>query len=147
MRWALIHTNNQLHYWKLDQDNFTVELKYNPQAHSFRLTAGEKRLFFIEKAGFLQNKYLLRTEYSVITGEVYPVKNWHSGIVSIDNKKINYFLKENLLVLSSKKEKISLTIELDDAEKLNQSELCALLFSTLRVLTKSNAAKEKLAIA
>lgn len=147
MRWALTQSTNQLHYWKMQQDEFTAEIKYNQQAQSFRLTADDKRLFFIEKAGFLQNKFLLRTEYSVVAAEVYPVKNWHSGIVSTDNKKFNYLLKDNLLVLSSKKENLSLAIELDDTDKLGQSELCALLFSTLRILSRSHAAKTQPALA
>jgi len=137
MRWAITHTTTQLHYWKLEEDQFSAELKYNKQAQSFRLTAGDKRLFFIEKTGFLQNKFLLRTEYSVITGEVYPVKNWHSGLATFENRKYHYFLKGNLLELSSKKENFSMTIEVNNADILNDSELCALLFSTLRVLTKS----------
>jgi len=147
MKWALKQSTNQLHYWKMEQHEFNAELKYNQLAQSFRLTAGDKRLFFIEKAGFLQNKFLLRTEYSVVAAEIYPVKNWHAGIVSIDHKKTNYSLKDNLLVLSSKKDNLSLAIELEDVERLNQSELCALLFSTVRVLTASYAEKTKTELA
>ena len=49
MRWALKQSTNRLHYWNMEQVEFTAELKYNQQAQSFRLTAGDKRLFFIEK--------------------------------------------------------------------------------------------------
>ena len=137
MRWALTHSANQLHYWKLEQDELTAELKYNKQAQSFRITASDKRLFFIEKTGFLQNKFLLRTEYSVIAGEIFPVRNWHSGIAILDKRKYNYFLKDALLVLASKKENFSLAIEIDSASILNQTEFCALLFGTLRIVAKS----------
>lgn len=133
MRWALAQSTEQLQYWKLEQEELTAELKFNKQAQSFRLTAGEKRLFFIERVGFLQHKFLIRTEYSVITGEIYPVKNWHSGIAVLDNKKYNYFLQHNLLVLSSKKENFSLAIEIENASTLDAPELCALVFGTLRV--------------
>ena len=145
MRWSLTHSTNQLHFWKMEEDELNAEIKYNEQAKSFRLTAGDKRLFFIERVGFLQNKYILRTEYSVVAGEVYPVKNWHSGIAVIENKKFNYHLKDNLLALTSRKENFSLTIEVKDSNNLNPSELFALLFSSLRVLTKSYAAKPALA--
>lgn len=140
MRWSLTHSTNQLHFWKMEEDECNAEIKYNEQVKSFRLTAGDKRLFFIERAGFLQNKYILRTEYSIVAGEVYPEKNWRSGIAIMEDKKSQYLLKDNLLALSSKKENFSLTIEVNDSNNLNPSELFALLFSSLRVLTKSHAA-------
>jgi len=145
MKWSLTQLTNQLHYWKLEEDGFAAELKYNDQAKSFRLTAGDKRLYFIEKTGFLHNKYLFRTEYSIVTGEVFPIKDGRSGIVTIENKKFNYFLKDDLLELSSKKESFSSAIEVNGANKLNPSELFALLFSSLRVLTKTYAGKMALA--
>lgn len=145
MKWTLTHSIGELHFWKLEQDAFGAELKFNAQAKSFRLAAGDKRLFFIEKAGFLQNKFILRTEYSIVAGEVYPVKNWHSGIASIENKKFDYFLKDDLLVLSSKKENLYFSIEVNNSDNLNPSELFALLFSSLWVLTKSYAVKPAMA--
>lgn len=136
MRWDLAQSTDQFQYWKLDQEELTAELKFNKPAQSFRLTAGEKRLFFIEKVGFLQHKFLIRTEYSVITGEIYPVKNTHSGIAVLDNKKYHYSLQDSLLMLSSKKENVSLAIEIENATGLNAPELCALVFGTLRVASK-----------
>ena len=91
----------------MEEDEFPAELKYNDQAKSFRLTSDDKRLFFIERVGFLQSKYLLKTEYSIVIGEVYPVKNWHSGLITIENKKFNYFLQHDTLTLSTKKESFS----------------------------------------
>lgn len=137
MRWALTESTNQFHCWKFELAESIAELKYNKKASSFRITAGDKRLFFIERTGLLQSKFIVRTEYSVITGEVYPVRNWHSGIVALENKKYSYWLKDNLLILSSKKEGLSIAIEANDIEKTDQNELCALLFGTLRVMTKS----------
>jgi len=72
MRWALTQSTNQLRSWQLKENEFIAALKYNKKAHSFRIAASDKRLFFIEKTGFLQNKFLVRTEYSVITGEIFP---------------------------------------------------------------------------
>jgi hypothetical protein len=141
MRWALTHSTNQFQYWKLEQDELSAELKYNNQAQSFRLTAGDKRLFFIEKTGFLQNKFLIRTEYSVVAGTILPTKNRHSGIIIFENKKYNYFLKENLLALSSKKENPSMAIEIADAATMGKSEFYALLFGTLRASVRVNKAK------
>lgn len=147
MKWAITHSTDQLRYWKIQQDEFTAELKYNNQAKSFRLTADDKRLFFIEKTGFLQSKFLLKTEYSVITGEVYPDKNWHTGIIIFDHKKFNYALKENLLALSSRKANFLLGFEVDNVESLHQMELFALTFSTLKITLKSVTSKTAHAIA
>jgi hypothetical protein len=137
MRWSLAQPTNQFHYWKLEQDDSSSDLKYNTNALSFRLTAGDKRLFFIEKTGFLQNKFLIRTEYSVVTGEILPTKNWCSGIVAFENKKYNFSLQENSIILSSKKEGVLPRIEITETESLTQPEFYALLFGTLRVIAKT----------
>jgi hypothetical protein len=136
MRWALTEATNQFHSWRLELNDFTAELKYNKKANSFRINAGDKRLFFIEKTGLLQNKFLIRTEYSVITGEIYPVRNWQSGIVILENKKRNYFVQDNLLIVSSKKDDFSIAIEINDVDKTEQEELFALLFGTVRAVEK-----------
>jgi hypothetical protein len=145
MRWLLTDPFNQHRFWKLEDEQFIAELKYNVQAQSFRLASGDKRLFFIEKAGFLQNKYFLKTEYSIVTAEVSPAKDWHSGFIVIASKKFNYFLKNDLLTLSSKKEIFSMSIEISNANDINQSELFALLFSSLKVVTNSYKVNHSLA--
>jgi hypothetical protein len=146
MRWALIQATNQFHYWKLEQDDSSSDLKYNANALSFRLNAGDKRLFFIEKAGFLQNKFLIRTEYSVVTGEILPMKNWRSGIVVLENKKYNFSLQENSIILSSKKEGILSPIEITETQSLTPPEFYALLFGALRVIAKTLKSKEALVL-
>lgn len=142
MKWALTQVTNELHYWKMDQGNWSAELKYNGRAQSFRLTAGDKRLFFVERTGFLQSKFLVRTEYSQIAGEVHPGKSRYSGVVTIENKKFHYLLVEHSLQLTNKEHQISLAIDGEDAEKLTTAELSALLFSTLRVANKQSAPLE-----
>lgn len=141
MRWALTESTNQFHCWKLELAESTAELKYNKKASSFRITAGDRRLFFIERTGLLQSKFMIRTEYSVLIGEVYPVRNWYSGVVAVENKKYNYWLKDNLLVLASKKKDFSVAIEMNDIKKTDQPEFFALLFGTLRVMAKSHQSK------
>jgi hypothetical protein len=137
MRWVPEQSINQLHYWKLDENEIVAELKYNKEAHSLRILADVRRLFFIERTGFLQQKFLLRTEYSVIAGEIYAAKNGHSGVSVFEGRKFNYSLKENILTLSSKKEHLLFTIEIEDAQSMDQFEFCALLWSSLKVLSRT----------
>lgn len=137
MKWALTGVTSQFHSWALELNKFAAELKYNKKAQSFRITADDdKRLFFIEKTGLLQNKFLIRTEYSVITGEVRPNGDWHSGVVILENKKCNYMLKNNVLTFSSKKQFFP-SIEMMNVDKTDQKEFFGLLFGTLRVIQKS----------
>lgn len=144
MRWALTQSTDQFHYWQLEQHESFTELKFNRQAQSFRQIAGDKRLFFIEKTGFLQQKFLLRTEYSVVAGEVLPFKKWRSGIVVLDDKKYKFLLQYDLLIVSSKKRKFYLEIEITDSNALDQQELYALLFGALRVVAESYRANREL---
>ena len=143
MRWVLKPTNNQLRQWKLELDELSAELKYNEQVNSFRLTAADKRLFFIERVGFLQSRYLVKTEYSIDAGELSPGKNRHSGLVSTENKKFHYQLQDDVLLLFSKTERFTVAIEADDINTITQGELCALVFSTVRVISKLNTRAPK----
>jgi hypothetical protein len=145
MRWALTQSTNQFHYWKLEQHESFTELKYNKQAQSFRQIARDKRLFFIEKTGFLQHKFLLRTEYSVVAGEVFPLKKWRSGIIVFEGKKFQFLFRDGFLVVSSKKQEFYLEIEIPDSKGIDQQELYALLFGTLRVVvTETHKTNSKL---
>ena len=132
MRWNLTQATDQFNRWKLEKSE-TAEIKYNKESHSFRITASDKRLFFIDKTGFFQNKFLIRTEYSVITAEILPKKT-HSGVVIFENKKYYYERTENSIVVSRSKDGLSLPIEIHDIASLDQPQLYALLFSTLRVV-------------
>lgn len=147
MRWALTKSTDQLHYWKLEQDEFSTELKYNHQVQSFRQVAGAQRLFFIEKTGFLQQKFLVRTEYSVITGEIFPLKNWRYGMIVFEEKKYSFFLKDHLLTFTSKKQDFTVAIKITDSNILDQYELYALLFGALRVFARTHNKKTELVLA
>lgn len=144
MRWALIQSTNQFHYWKLEQGESSAEIKYNHPAQSFRQTAGDKRLFFIEKTGFLRHKFLIKTEYSVTSGEILPLRNWHSGLIIFEEKKYHFSLKDNLLTLASKKQDFSLSIEIAESNSLDQPEFYALSFGILRVFTRTYQTKTEL---
>jgi hypothetical protein len=132
MRWNLTQSTEQFNRWKLEQ-NETAEIKYNKESHSFRITASDKRLFFMGKTGFFQNRFLIRTEYSVITAEILPRKIY-SGVLIFENKKYHYNLTANSMVVSRSKDDLSLSIEINDIASLDQPQLYALLFSTLRVV-------------
>ncbi|MGZ3922208.1 MAG: hypothetical protein ACXVBJ_00480 [Flavisolibacter sp.] len=147
MKWALTELTNEVHYWKMYNHELPVEMKYNGRAQSFRLTAGDKRLFFVERTGFLQSKYLVRTEYSQVAGEAHPGKSIYSGVLVLDNKKFQYSFENKLLEVATKNVKFSVNIELDDINKIGAVELCALLFSSLKVMIKQCAEKPKLELA
>ena len=140
MRWALTQSTSQFHTWNLD-GNEKIELKYNKQAHSFRIAANEKRLFFIEKVGLLQSKFLVRTEYSVVNAEIFPSRNGHSGLIIFDGKKYTFERNEGSFHLSNKRENFSLTSEISEKEIFDEFELYSLLIATLRLSRKISTAK------
>lgn len=132
MRWNLTQPADQFNRWQLEESE-TAEVKYNKESHSFRITASDKRLFFIDKTGFFQNKFLIRTEYSIIAAEILP-KKMNSGVMVFDNKKYHYELTEHSITVSRNKDNFLLSFEIDDTTLLDQVQLFALLFSTLRVV-------------
>jgi hypothetical protein len=135
MRWHLKENSSQIHHWILEEEEILASLKFNTETQSVRITAGDKRLFFLERTGFLQHKFLLRTEYSVVAGELHPVKNWKSGLAELEGKKFSYTFRDNRLTLSSRKEHSMFEMELEKADEITPFELCALVFGALRVLS------------
>ena len=131
MRWNLTQSTDQFNRWKLAHSE-TAEIKYNKESHSFRITASDKRLFFIDKTGFFQNKFLIRTEYSVTAAEIHPRK-MNSGFIVFENKKYHYELTENLMIVSRNRDDFSLSFGIETMANSDQSQLFALLFSTLRI--------------
>lgn len=135
MRWALTQTTKQFHCWKLEGLDFSAEVKYNKEVHSFRIMADDKRLFFIERTGLLQQKFLLKTEYSVVLGETHS-RSWESGAAIYKGRKFHYTLKENLFIVVSRKQEVSFAIEIDNTLKHDPFEFCVLLFGTLKIVSK-----------
>jgi hypothetical protein len=135
MRWTLKQSDPRLNYWEFEANETTGHLKYNKQAHSFRISAGDKRLFFLERTGFLHHRYLLRTEYSVIAGEIYPAKNGYMGIAFIEGKKFRYELNNDVLTLSFKKTGKTFSVGFGNSLNPDQYEFCALLSATFRMVS------------
>jgi len=134
MKWILKQANDELQTWELTSNKPFTELKYNQHAHSFRLHSGEKRLFFLEKTGFVQTKLLLKTEYSIVIGEIHFFKNYHSGVAIIEDHKYHYSFKESSLNLQSFKDDETFSIEIDNALTQDQFSIAAIIFSSCRIL-------------
>lgn len=134
MRWVLQTTIQQSRFWALQSNNSIAQLRYNREAHSLRLDAGDKRLFFIERSGgFLQNRFVLKTEYSVPVGEAQVNKHSNSGWVVYNNEKFNYAITGDQLELTTKKGKLLQRISIEKETAADTYELMALMFALLKV--------------
>lgn len=120
------------HEWISDKNEVVAELKYNKQAHSFRLNTNEKRLFFLEKAGFLQSKLLLKTEYSVAVGEIYFVKNGAAGIIRLNNEKYAFYINAGRISFYRRKNRVA-EVRIGNFSNPDLFEFSALLFSLIKV--------------
>jgi hypothetical protein len=133
MRWVLHHTMNQSNVWTMNEPDANAELKYNKEGHSFRLKAGDKRLFFLERKGLFQNRMLLKTEYNVVVGETNFTRNGHAGQLEIDGEKFNFTIKGNELHLFNKDHKLVDITTINELSQLDMYELSALLFGLGRI--------------
>jgi hypothetical protein len=130
MRWDLIKTLNDSHHWMLHDDDAPAGLRYNKESHSIRLTTDDKRLFFLEKTGVLQSKMLLRTEYSVITGESYFGNNRLSGILVINENKYSFTVEKDHLKLFRRHHEMVTDTNIEGLGQLDLFEFSALLFGS-----------------
>lgn len=96
MKWIAAGSKHStlLEYRLMDNETCKVLLKYNPRQQSARLSSGDhQRLFFIESAGSLSGKTIIRNEYGVEVGQL-GFDHWYSreGTIQVDNHTFHYKL-------------------------------------------------------
>lgn len=126
-----------------DRANYTLSqgsqeiatIKYNPRSQSVRLHSNERRVFFLEQVGFLQNKILLKTEYGVQIGENYHFRHQQKGIFHLSKDKFSYWIENNAIRIADKRRQLTASFSLDNALSLDSYELSTVLFSLAWMLT------------
>lgn len=129
-----------------DRTNFTLvngsqeiaTIKYNQQSHSVRLHLTERRVFFLEQVGILQNKILLKTEYGVQIGENYYMKHQHKGVLHLTEKKFTYTIQANVANLYGKHRQPIGNFTFDKSIELDSYETSAVMFSLAWFLTNAD---------
>jgi hypothetical protein len=93
MKWISVNKENARNAYELwCNDKKLVALSFSPLTKIARIeSASDKRLFFLEKRGFLQNKTIIRNEYGIKLGELSGEKNdGAEGMIEMDGKKYGY---------------------------------------------------------
>ena len=116
-----------------------ASVKYNRQNNSIRIYSAERRLFFLNDVGLLQNKILLNTEYGVTIGESYPTKDHHKGVVHIGDKKYSYIIENNKLQLFDRRRNPVMNYNLPEEDALDNYEAAGILFTVTWLHSELNA--------
>jgi len=103
-----------------------------------RIYSAERRLFFLNSVGLLQNKILLNTEYGVTIGEVYPIKNHRKGVLHIGEHKFNYIIEQNMLHLQDKRRKPLISFSFTDTETTSSHEAATIVFTLAWLYVHAN---------
>lgn len=98
MKWISVSSANKGNagnaYELWYNDKKLVALSFSPLTKIARIESAadnDKRLFFIEKRGFLQNKTVIRNEYGIKLGELSGENNEAAeGMIEMDGKKYGY---------------------------------------------------------
>jgi len=81
--------------WNDEQRLLT--LHYNQFAQTAKVECeNSRRIFKIDKEGFLRNKTILKNEYGVKIGEL-GTENWfsHEGFIDLNGERFNYTIQNN----------------------------------------------------
>ena len=95
MKWVNVNNNssgNHYELWKEDQKLVSLSISNCTKITRIECAA-DKRLFFIEKKGFLQSHTVIKNEYGILMGELHG-ETWEAdkGIIELDGKKYAYSL-------------------------------------------------------
>jgi hypothetical protein len=134
MNFSLVSTD-RTNFTLSQESNEIATIKYNARSQSVRLHSNERRVFFLEQVGLLQNKILLKTEYGVQIGENYHIKHQHKGIFHLSKDKFSYWIEQNAIRIADKRRQIMASFSFENAKALDSYELSTLLFSLAWMLT------------
>ena len=93
MKWVSVNNSSASHSYQLwDEEKKLVSLAISNQTKICRIEcASDKRLFFIEKKGFLQSKTVIKNEYGIHLGELTGEnREANEGMIVLDGKKYTY---------------------------------------------------------
>lgn len=96
MKWISVNKekqkNNAYELWYNDKK--ILSLSFSNITKIARIeTDSDKRVFFVEKKGFLQNKTVIRNEYGIKLGQLSSEKNAaDEGSIEMDGNKYGYSL-------------------------------------------------------
>jgi hypothetical protein len=123
-------------YHLTEQDQPKVIAKFHPQQQSVRIIcAGQRRLFFIQMAGILSDRYNITNEYGLQIGNIsHDKKLGNSGSVYIESEKYFFEIKNGeetiLTIYNNTHQKIvscSLNIADNEVSEYAVNENCLLL--------------------
>lgn len=98
MKWVNVNNSSSGSYYELwNDDKKLVSLTISTRTKISRIEcAADKRLFFIEKKGFLQNRTVIKNEYGIPMGELHgETREANKGVIELDNKRYAYSFSEN----------------------------------------------------
>lgn len=101
MNWISTTTNKNgfefFELWKETQKLMTLELNLFSQTAKIECYSS-RRIFKIDKEGFLRHKTILKNEYGVKIGEL-SLENWfsHEGIILLNTQRYKYTIRKNAL--------------------------------------------------
>ena len=98
MKWVNVsngYSGDHYELWKNDKK--LVSLYISNHTKTTRIEcADDKRLFFIEKKGFLNSRTVIKNEYGILVGEVLgETREAEKGIIELDGKRYEYSFTEN----------------------------------------------------
>ncbi len=101
MNWISTTTNKNgfefFELWKGAKKLMTLELNLFSQTAKIECYSS-RRIFKIDKEGFLRHKTIFKNEYGVKVGEL-SLENWfsHEGLILLNNERYRYTIQNNSL--------------------------------------------------
>jgi hypothetical protein len=123
MKWISIKTASRNEFYELwDNTKKILSLVFNSDLNTARIEHKEnKRMFMMERVGFLKSKTILKNEYGVKVGQ-FGSEKWNSpeGFIDLDNERYYYSISNELLpelvIYKSQKTNPLLTCGLGDPQ-------------------------------
>ena len=121
------------HYWHLQDQDRSLDFKYNVRTQSLRFYHSLHRILMLEEAGILRGRILINNEYSQAVGKIVfnPGGN-DAGMILLDNKKYFFDRRRQTIYfrsLENKNREFELVLASDENTKI--CELAALMIAAI----------------
>jgi hypothetical protein len=129
MKFLLTERTPLFHRWSLQSIEPFAEIKYTLESKSVRIQFEEKRLFFLEMRGPLQQKLHVKSEYGVVLARIDLPKSAGMGIVTLDDTSFHYDIYNAAIKLFNLQNNLLTECTIEPYENIPNFELAALTFA------------------
>ena len=129
----LLYKIEQSDFWRLQDEQYSIDLRYNKKAQSLRVNTEPKELFFLERTGLFKSRVLFKSEYDQLVGELQFTRNYRTGTIRVAESEWQFESDAQGITLIDLQTRMVKRISVSLLPQLETNEFAALVFTYAKI--------------